>query len=261
MTKGKRPTAPKPSPWSRWAVVLGGLVVVALVVWWVVGRSAGDSETGPEASADSAAPQPLSGAEGPTVEAAATLENVPPDSLVSAGPDAPSGVDISNDPRRGDAAARVTIVEFSDFECPHCKTFHEQIFPALRRLYGDDVRWIFVNRFFPTGHVHAEKAAIGGECAARQGKFWEYSDYVFANQEKLGDGVVDSAASEVGLEAASYKQCVIGRETASEVAADQAEGARIGVDGTPYFLVNGQEVLGAQPVGVFNEVIAPYFGP
>jgi protein-disulfide isomerase len=258
MTKGKRPTAQKPSPWSRWVVVLGGLIAVALVVWLIARPSTDAEDAEPLATVDPGAPQPLGG-EGPTVEAAASIENVPPESLASAGPDAPSGVDVSNDPRRGDADAVVTIVEFSDFQCPHCKTFHEQIFPALRRLYGDDVRWIFVNRFFPGGHPFAEEAAIGGECAARQGKFWEYADYVFANQERLGDGIVRDAAGEVGLDEGSYAQCLSRRETASEVAADQAEAARIGVDGTPYFLVNGRELLGAQPVGVFNEVIGPFF--
>lgn len=258
MTKGKRPTAPPPSPWGRWVAVLGGLLAVALVVW-LVARPSGDETEEVAPIADPTGPQPLSGSEGPTVEAAASLENVPPDSLASAGPDAPSGVDISNDPRMGDPGAVVTIVAFSDFQCPHCKTFHEQVFPALRRLYGDDVRWVFVNRFFPSGHQFAERAAIGGECAARQGRFWEYADYIFANQERLGDGIVDDAAGSVGLDAASYAQCVSGRETASEVAADQAEAARLDVGGTPYFLVNGREILGAQPVGVFNEVIGPYF--
>lgn len=258
MAKGKRPTE-QPSSWSRWAAVLGGLVVVALVVWWVA-RPSGP-EALPEPVADASGPRPLAPAGAPTVEAAATLENVPPDSMASAGPDAPSGVDISNDPRLGSADAPVTIVEFSDFQCPHCKTFHEQTFPAVRRLYGDNVRWVFVNRFFPAGHQHAEKAAIGGECAALQGKFWEYADYVFANQEDLGGGVVDRAGSAVGLDEASYTQCLNGRETASEVAADQAEAARIGVEGTPYFLVNGVKVLGAQPVGVFNQVLEPYFAP
>jgi protein-disulfide isomerase len=256
MAKGKRPAEQPSTPWSRWALVLGGLALVALVGWLLARPSGDESDAG--ATADATAPQPL-GTEGPTVEAAATLENVPPDSLASAGPDAPSGVDISNDPRRGGADAVVTIVEFSDFQCPHCKTFHEQVFPALQSLYGDQVRWIFVNRFFPQGHQHAEKAAIGGECAALQGKFWEYADYIFANQDRLGDGVVDDAASEVGLDEATYGKCLSGRETASEVAADQAEAARIGVGGTPFFLVNGHQVLGAQPVGVFNEVIAPYF--
>jgi protein-disulfide isomerase len=256
MAKGKRPAEQPSTPWSRWAMVLGGLALVALVGWLLARPSGNETDAG--ASVDATTPQPLGG-EGPTVEAAATLDNVPPDSLASAGPDAPSGVDISNDPRRGGADAVVTIVEFSDFQCPHCKTFHEQIFPALQSLYGDQVRWVFVNRFFPAGHPHAEKAAIGGECAALQGKFWEYADYIFANQERLGDGVVDDAASEVGLDEAAYGQCLSGRETASEVAADQAEAARIGVSATPYFLANGHEVLGAQPVGVFNEVIAPYF--
>ena len=256
MAKGKRPAEQPSTPWSRWAMVLGGLALVALVGWLLARPSGNETDAG--ASVDATTPQPLGG-EGPTVEAAATLENVPPDSLASAGPDAPSGVDISNDPRRGGAEAVVTIVEFSDFQCPHCKTFHEQIFPALQSLYGDQVRWVFVNRFFPSGHPHAEKAAIGGECAAKQGKFWEYADYIFANQERLGDEVVADAASDIGLDEATYGQCLSARETASEVAADQAEAARIGVSGTPYFLVNGHEVLGAQPVGVFNEVIAPYF--
>ena len=256
MAQGKRPSAPPPSPWSRWVLILGVLVVVAVVAWLVARPSAEDSaEADPEASAG---PQPLT-PEGPTVEAAATLENVPPDSLASAGPNAPSGVNISNDPRRGSADAAVTIVEFSDFQCPHCRTFHEEIFPALRSFYGDQIRWVFVNRFFPGGHPQAEEAAIGGECAQRQGKFWEYADYVFANQDRLPDGIVADAASEIGLDEASYSQCLANRETASEVAADQAEATRIGVDGTPYFLVNGNEVMGAQPVGVFNEVLAPYF--
>lgn len=260
MAKGKRPTEP-PSPWGRWAAVLGGLVVVALVVWWLARPSAGETDAAPEPVADATAPQPLATAGAPTVEAAATLDNVPPDSMASAGPDAPSGVDISNDPRLGSPDAPVTIVEFSDFQCPHCKTFHEQIFPALRRLYGDNVRWVFVNRYFPGGHLYAEKAALGGECAARQGRFWAYADYVFAHQEELGGEIVDRAAGEAGLDEASYTQCLRNRETASEVAADQAEAARIGVDGTPYFLVNGVQVLGAQPVGVFNQVLEPYFNP
>lgn len=260
MAKGKRPTE-QPSPWGRWAAVLGGLVVVGLAVWWVARSSAGESDTTLEPVADPTAPQPLTSGGAPTVEAAATLENVPPDSMASAGADAPAGIDISNDPRRGSPDARVTIVEFSDFQCPHCKTFHEQIFPALLRLYGDNVRWVFVNKFFPQGHQYAEKAAIGGECALRQGKFWEYADYVFAHQESLGDEVVDRAGSEIGLDEASYAQCVSGRETASEVAADMAEAARAGVDGTPYFFVNGVKVLGAQPVGVFNSVLEPYFNP
>ncbi|HET6361251.1 MAG TPA: thioredoxin domain-containing protein [Gemmatimonadota bacterium] len=256
MARGKRPAASPPSPWTRWVIILGVLVVVAVVAWLVARPSAEDAvEADPE---EIAGPQPLAG-EGPTVEAAATLENVPPESLASAGPDAPSGVNISNDPRRGSADAAVTIVEFSDFQCPHCRTFHQEIFPALRSFYGDQIRWVFVNRFFPGGHPQAEEAAIGGECALRQGKFWEYADYVFANQDRLPDGVVADAAAEIGLDEASYSQCLADRETASEVTADQAEAARLGVDGTPYFLVNGTEVLGAQPVGVFNEVLAPYF--
>ncbi|HUE95414.1 MAG TPA: thioredoxin domain-containing protein, partial [Longimicrobiaceae bacterium] len=154
--------------------------------------------------------------------------------------------------------APVTIVELSDFECPYCSRFHEETFPALRRLYGDRVQWIFVNRYFPE-HPSAERAAIAGECAHRQGRFWEYADLLFAGQERLGDGVIEDAAREIGLDMATFEACVNNRETAAEVAADQAEGDRLGVDGTPTFYVNGHMVLGAQPVSVFNQIIAPYF--
>ncbi len=109
MTKGKRPSAAPPSPSGRWALLLGALVAIGLVAWWLASRS-GEGEAGePVPVEEAGAPQPLGNA-GPTVEAAASIENVPPDSLVSAGPDAPSGVDVSNDPRLGAASAPVTIV-------------------------------------------------------------------------------------------------------------------------------------------------------
>ena len=180
------------------------------LVAWLIARPSSEEGVEEEAAVPTNGLQPLA-AEGPTVEEAATLDNVPPDSLASAGPDAPSGVNISNDPRRGSADAPVTIVEFSDFQCPHCRTFHAEIFPALQSLYGDQVRWVFVNRFFSNPHPQAEQAALGGECALRQGKFWEYADYVFANQDRLADGIVADAASEVGLDEAAYSQCLADR--------------------------------------------------
>jgi len=257
MVKGKRPTQSTATPWTRWVGVVVGLALVAGIVWWVAtptSEEVASDETTPEV----AGPQPLDVAGGPT-RAEASIANVPPESLVSQGVDAARGVVISNDPRLGDADAPVVIVEFSDFQCPHCADFHVNTFPALRSLYGGRVRWYFVNRFFTAPHPHAEAAAIAAECANRQGKFWEYADQLFRRQEELGPDMLDQVAGQLGLDRAAFDQCRADPAVAEEVAADQAEGERMRVDGTPTFFVNGVQILGAQPVGVFNEAIQPYF--
>ena len=158
----------------------------AAAAWDARLRTAEETAAGP-------GPQPLDlSTGGPTVEAAAEVD-APAESLASAGSEIPRGVDVSNDPRLGSATAPVTVVEFSDFQCPHCATFHGEIFPALQRLYGDQVRWVFVNRFFPQ-HDMAERSAMAGECAARQGKFWEFAAPVFAGQAELSRGLLDDVA-------------------------------------------------------------------
>ena len=260
MTSGKRPTQRPSAPWGRWAVVLVVLIVAGAAIWWLARPSQPSEEAGAAArEAAGPGPQPLDlSAAGPTVEAAATVD-VPAESLAAAGPEIPSGVNISNDPRLGSASAPVTIVEFSDFQCPHCAAFHREIFPVLRSLYSDQIRWVFVNRFFPQ-HEMAERAAMAGECAALQGKFWEFADPVFRNQDHLSRGMLDDVAKEVGLDETAYRSCMENAETASEVAADQAEGERLQVDATPTFIVNGRRVVGAQPVENWNEILRPYFG-
>lgn len=259
MATGKRPTQASSAPWGRWALILAALVVVGGIVWWMARpSSAGEDAGAAEDIAAGPGPRPLDlSAGGPTVEAAAAV-TAPAESLASAGSEIPGGVDISNDPRLGNATAPVTVIEFSDFQCPHCATFHQQIFPALRSLYGDQVRWVFVNRFFPQ-HDMAERAAMAGECAARQGKFWEFADPVFEGQTALSRSMLDGVARDVGLDMTAYGSCMENAETASEVAADQAEGERLQVDATPTFIVNGRRVVGAQPVDTWNEILTPYF--
>jgi protein-disulfide isomerase len=260
MAKGKKPTQPQAKPWIRWGGVMVGLALAAAVVWFVAKPSAGDSPIGDTEQEAGPGPTPLDlDASGPTVTAAAALADVPAESLASAGPAVPNGIDISNDPRIGAENARVTIVEFSDFECPYCARFHGEIFPALRSLYGDQIRWVFVNRFFSAGHPMAESAALAAECAHRQGRFWQYADLVFASHAELSRETLDGHAQSLGLDLEAFRQCFENREMASEIAADQAEADRIGVDATPSFFVNGRRVVGAQPVAVFNDLLAPYF--
>jgi protein-disulfide isomerase len=260
MAKGKKPTQPQAKPWIRWGGVLVGLALAAAVVWFVAKPSEGDSAIDDTEQAAGPGPRPLDlAADGPTVANAAALADAPPESLASAGPAVPNGIDISNDPRIGDDNARVTIVEFSDFECSHCARFHEEIFPALRSLYGDQIRWVFVNTFFSAGHPMAESAALASECANRQGRFWQYAELVFAHQAELSRETLDGHAQSLGLDLVAFRQCFDNREMASEVAADLAEGDRVGVNATPTFFVNGRKITGAQPVAVFNDLLAPYF--
>lgn len=260
MAKGKSPTKATGTPWVRWMGVLVGLVALAGVVWVLTTRSSGGETSAEETAAgeEGIAPRPLDvGGAGEVDDAG--VADVPPESLATAGPDAPRGIDVSNDPRLGDPDAPVEIVEFSDFQCPHCASFHIEIFPALRSLYGDRVRWYFVNRFYSQPHPHAEAAAIAAECAARQGRFWEYSEQVFRRQQELGPEMLQQIASQVGLDTERFEQCREDPAVAREVVADQREADRLNVEGTPTFFVNGQRIVGAQPVGVFNQMIAPYF--
>lgn len=255
MAKGKRATQTSATPWPRWLAVLVGLVVVGGIVWWVARPSA---EEAPDAATDILdGPRPLNvEGGGPTIDEA-SIASTPAESLVAAGPEVERGVVISNDPRLGSPDAEVVIVEFSDFQCPHCADFHTNTFPALRSLYGDRVRWYFVNRFYSAPHREAEGAAIAGECANRQGRFWEFAEQLFQRQTELGPDLIDQVAGQLGLDRAAFDACREDPAIAEEIRADQREASRLNVDATPTFIVNGRRIMGAQPVGVFNEVIQP----
>ena len=258
MAKGKRPAQAGGPPWARWAGVVVGLAVVAGLVWFLTLRSQAEPEDQAATEDGGPAPVPLDVSGADEVDDSA-IANVPPDSLVAAGPDAPRGVDVSNDPRLGAQDAQVTIVEFSDFQCPHCATFHKDIFPALQSLYGDRVRWYFVNRYYTAAHPQAEAAAIAAECAGRQNRFWQYADQVFRRQAERGPDVLSQIAGQGGLDTAAFARCQSDPTVMEELRADDREASRVRVEGTPTFFVNGQRIVGAQPVGVFNQIIGPYF--
>jgi protein-disulfide isomerase len=163
-------------------------------------------------------------------------------------------VSVAGDPAKGPAAAPITIVEFSDFQCPYCA----RVNPTLKQVeekYGDKLRMVF--RDFPLVQIHKEaaKAAEAGECAHEQGKFWEMHDRLFANQSKLQVEALKQAASEIGLDSVKFNACLDSSKYASEVQSDVEEGARYGVTGTPAFFINGRLLGGAQPLQAFTEVI------
>ncbi len=159
-----------------------------------------------------------------------------------------------NDHVRGNFDAPVTLVEFSDFECPFC----ERVFPTLNKILSDyqgKVRLVY--KYFPLNfHPNAQKAAEAAECASEQGKFWEYHDKLFANQPSgFGIDKFKQWAKDLGLNAAQFNSCLDSGKYAQKVQQDFQEGQQKGVNGTPATFVNGQLVSGAQPYNVFKQAI------
>ena len=156
-------------------------------------------------------------------------------------------------PAKGPATAPVTIVEFSDFECPFCA----RLIPTLDQVtakYGDKVRVVF--RQFPLAmHAKAQKAAEASLCANDQGKFWEMHDAMFQNQQALAVDALKAKAAELGLNAEAFNSCLDSNKYATQVATDMKEGSAAGVSGTPALFVNGRFISGAVPLEQITEVI------
>ncbi|HWE23378.1 MAG TPA: thioredoxin domain-containing protein [Myxococcales bacterium] len=158
-------------------------------------------------------------------------------------------------PSRGPDQAPVTIVEFSDFQCPYCG----REFPVVERLmkeYDGKVRLVF--RHFPLDfHPYAQKAAEAGACAADQGidKFWKMHDKMFGNQQKLAVDDLKSYAKEVGVDSTRFDKCLDSGEKRALVNADEKAGQQAGVSGTPAFFVNGIFINGAVPYEQFKETV------
>lgn len=165
------------------------------------------------------------------------------------------GVDISADPTMGEGEAPVTIVEFSDFECPYCARFARDTAPALRRQYGDRIRWVFVNYPLQTIHPRAYDAALAGECAHEQGYFWEWYDVMFSGDFGLSNDQLLAAAAGIGLNEETFQACFREARYAEEVDRDLKEGRKFYILGTPTFFVNGHRLEGAQRPEAFAEII------
>ncbi len=165
------------------------------------------------------------------------------------------GVDVTNDPELGPPDAPITIVEFSDFDCPFCTRFATRTAPQLRRQYGDRIRWVFLNLPLQSIHPRAYDAALAGECAHEQTKFWEWYDAMFSGRFDSSRAGLARAAQSIGLDPERFDQCLTHAEYASEVAADVREADKFFINGTPTFFVNGQRLSGAQPAEVFATII------
>ena len=163
-------------------------------------------------------------------------------------------VDPAGGPVRGEAAAPVTIVEWSDFECPYCKS----VLPTLDRIleeYPDRVRLVF--RHFPLHAIHpnAQAAAEAGVCAQDLGAFWELHDLMFDEQDALSADDLKDKAERAGLDAEAFAACLEQEGLADRVHADRRAGVEVGVNGTPALYVNGRPLAGAVAYEQLAEVV------
>ena len=158
-----------------------------------------------------------------------------------------------DDPVRGNPAARVTIIEFSDFQCPFCARVNPTL-AKVRETYGDKVKIVWKDYPLPN-HPQAPKAAEAAHCAAEQGKYWEMHDVMFANQRALEVPALKQSATGLGLDMAKFNHCLDSGQYASKVAGGTTQGDKLGVNSTPTLYVNGRPVIGAQPFEVFKAAI------
>ncbi len=178
----------------------------------------------------------------------------------------PVRASVAGAPTLGQADAPVTLVEFSDYQCPFCGRFFAVTLPALKRDYIDTGKLRYVFRDFPLDQLHpnAKKAAEAAHCAGEQGKYWEMHDVLFQNQRALAPSQLVEYARAVGVAGAAFDQCVSSGRYAPQIERGLIDGTAAGVQGTPGFVigrttaadtVEGTPIRGAQPVETFRRII------
>lgn len=155
----------------------------------------------------------------------------------------------------GPADAAVTIVEFTDYDCTYCRRYYQETFPQIMEKFGNQIRYVV--RHFPLVSIHpkAVKAAEAAECAADDGRFWEFNDLLMQGVASLEVESLKQYAADLGVNTAAFNQCLDEGAKASNVQQDIRDGYMLGVRGTPSFFVNEYSLTGAQPIDVFSAYI------
>jgi len=165
-------------------------------------------------------------------------------------------IEVSYDPARvrGDPNAPITIVEFSDFQCPFCQRSHAVVKELLSK-YAGQVKLAY--RDFPLRQIHpqADAAAEAARCAGEQGKFWPFHDRLFETNRSLDLAAFADHAAAVGLDQSRFVECLAADKFEAQIEQDLQDGTQAGVNGTPGFFINGVMVTGAQPLAAFEKVV------
>ncbi|MBU0635862.1 thioredoxin domain-containing protein [Candidatus Micrarchaeota archaeon] len=163
---------------------------------------------------------------------------------------------------KGSPDAPVSIVEFSEFECPYCSRFYNDAHKQIIKQYVDTGKARIAFAHFPLSfHSNARPAANAAECAGEQGKFFEMHDKMFENQSALSDASYAQWAEELGLDTTQFSECYSSTKYDNVVSSDFQIGQSVGVSGTPTVFVNGQKIVGAQPFSAFETAIEAALAP
>jgi predicted DsbA family dithiol-disulfide isomerase len=164
-------------------------------------------------------------------------------------------VTAGDDPYLGSENAKITIIEFSDFTCPYCARFENEILPQILEKYGDDVKFVFKD--FPIHGNISILAATAANCAGEQNKYWEYHRMLFESQSEWMRNVsmLHTYAEELDLNLSEFDKCLNSSKYVEEINEDRDEGLRAGVSGTPTLFINGIKIVGAQPFEKFSKII------
>ncbi len=177
-------------------------------------------------------------------------------------------VSIDGSPFKGNESTKLTLIEFSDYQCPFCARHFRETLPQVEREYINTGKIKYVLRDFPIESIHKDafKAAESARCAGEQGKYWEMHDRLFYNQSLLGTAELPKHAQAIGLSLSSFQQCLEGGKYAAQIRRDIEEGRSVGVNGTPSFFLGVKDsdsqsikvlrmIVGAQPYGQFKQAI------
>jgi len=186
----------------------------------------------------------LWGGEQPPVAAAAADQN----------PSRRVAVSTDDDPSIGPKNAPITIIEFSDYQCPYCEVWYTQVYQQLLASYPDQILFVYRDLPLPM-HPEALPAAEAADCAGEQNAYWKYHDALFDQKYGLNRAAYEHYAIDLGLDTNAFAACLDSNRYESEVQADASEAARIGITGTPSFVVNGRLMIGALPFSDFKTVI------
>ncbi len=231
----------------NYTVFVAVLFVAAYIAGWAMATSSGEAAGAVRRAVQEAVSTTVAGL--PTNQSQAAA--LPPTQT----PVERFKVAVEGNPTIGPDTAPVTIIEFSDFQCPFCKRFHDGTLQALLKKYEGKIR--FAYRDFPISAIHpfAQGAAEAAECAHAQNKFWEYHDLLFQNQDRLTRDDLIGYARQLNLDAKAFQDCYDTGQYAQEVQADLQVGQTLGITGTPTFFINGRLLVGAQPLSAFSTII------
>jgi protein-disulfide isomerase len=164
-------------------------------------------------------------------------------------------IPVDNEPTLGPASAPITLVMYSDYECPFCKKWYDEVFKPLQQDYGEKIRFIYKDFPLYGKHENAAPAAEAANCAGDQGKYWEYQELLFSGQLAYSAENYVKYAIDLKLDEKKFQECLNTRKFEKEVQEDYEFASQLGIQSTPTFFINGIPMVGAQPLASFEALI------